>query len=166
GARDARLGGRSAGVDWVGLASAWKDPGGQYRPRHLDGPRDGLLAVRARTAAAALDAFGPDVLIVDNVPRGALRELDLALETLRAQGRTRLVLGLRDVLDDPVTLQGEWTRAQNDEAVRRYYDAVWVYGDPAVYDAVREYAFTPDVANKVRYTGYPDQRARTRYAGG
>src|SRR6266568_4934292 len=113
-----------------------------------------------RPAAAALEAFAPDVLIVDNVPRGALRELDLALETLRAQGRTRLVLGLRDILDDPVTLQGEWTRAQNHEAVRRYYDAVWVYGDPAVYDPVREYAFTPDVASKVRYTGYLDQRAR------
>jgi len=166
GAREASLVTRAAGVDCVALPSLWKDLGGQYRPRHLDVSLDDLLCVRARTAAAALDAFAPDFLIVDNVPRGALRELDLALETLRAQGRTRLVLGLRDVLDDPVTLQDEWTRAQNDEAVRRYYDAVWVYGDPAVYDPVREYAFTPDVASKVRYTGYLDQRARTRYAGG
>jgi len=74
------------------------------------------------------------------------------------------VLGLRDVLDDPATLQGEWARAQNQDAVRRYYDAVWVYGDPAVYDPVREYAFAPDVAAKVRYTGYLDQRARLRFA--
>ena len=165
GAREASLVTRAAGVDCVALPSLWKDLGGQYRPRHLDVSLDDLLAVRARTTAAALEAFAPDVLIVDNVPRGALRELDLALEALRARGRTRLVLGLRDVLDDPVTLQGEWTRAQNHEAVRRYYDAVWVYGDPAVYDPIREYAFAPDVATKVRYTGYLDQSARTRYAG-
>src|SRR5213083_550860 len=165
GAREASLVTRAAGVDCVALPSLWKDLGGQYRPRHLDVPLDDLLAVRARTAAAALDAFAPDVLIVDNVPRGALRELDLALETLRAQGRTRLVLGLRDVLDDPVTLQGEWTRAQNDEAVRRYYDAVWVYGDPAVYDPVREYAFTPDVVSMgIRSRRSGSHRVRSRSA--
>src|SRR2546422_9596234 len=44
-----------------------------------------------------------------------------------------------------------------------YYDAIWVYGDPAVYDPVREYAFAPDVAAKVRYTGYLDQRARLEF---
>ncbi|HYX82219.1 MAG TPA: glycosyltransferase [Gemmatimonadales bacterium] len=165
GAREASLVTQAAGVDCIALPSLWKDGAGQYRPRHLDVSLDDLLAVRGRTVAAALEAFAPDVLIVDNVPRGALRELDATLEALRARGRTRLVLGLRDVLDDPATLQGEWTRAQNHEAVRRYYDAVWIYGDPAVYDPVREYGFTPDVAAKVRYTGYLDQRLRTRYAG-
>src|SRR5256886_14405468 len=89
GAREASLVTRATGVDCVALPSLWKDPGGQYRPRHLDVSLDDLMCVRARTAAAALDAFAPDVLIVDNVPRGALRELDLALGTLRAQGRTR-----------------------------------------------------------------------------
>lgn len=165
GAREASLVTKTAGVDCVALPSLWKDGGGHYRPRHLDVSLDDLLAVRARTTAAALEAFAPDVLIVDNVPRGALGELDPALESLRARGRTRLVLGLRDVLDDPLVLQREWTHAQNQEAVHRYYDAVWVYGDPAVYDPVREYGFAPDVANKVRYTGYLDQRARTRFTG-
>ncbi|HKA58325.1 MAG TPA: glycosyltransferase [Gemmatimonadales bacterium] len=164
GAREASLVTATAGVDCVALPSLWKDGHGQYRPRHLDISLDHLLAVRSRTAAAALQAFAPDVLIVDNVPRGALRELDPALEALRANGRTRVVLGLRDVLDDPITLQGEWTRARNHDVVHRYYDAVWVYGDRAVYDAVREYGFGPDVANKVRYTGYLDQRVRTQFA--
>src|SRR5207247_7846737 len=114
-------------------------------------------------AGAAREAVAPDVLIVDTVPRGALRELDTVVESLRARGRTRLVLGLRDVLDEPARLQREWARAQNQEAVRTYYDAVWVYGDPAVYDPVREYGFAPDVAAKVRYTGYLDQRARLEF---
>ena len=148
----------------MALPSLWKDGGGQYHPRHLAVSLEELLALRARTAGAALEAFAPDVLIVDTVPRGALRELDPVLESLRTRGRTRLVLGLRDVLDEPATLQGEWARAQNQDAVRTYYDAIWVYGDPAVYDPVREYAFAPDVAAKVRYTGYLDQRARLTFA--
>src|SRR3989442_7147284 len=164
GAREASLLTAAAGVDCIALPSLRKDADGHYHPRHLDVSLQELLALRAKTTCAALEAFGPDVLIVDNVPRGAVRELDPVLEALRAGRRTRLVLGLRDVLDDPVALQGEWARAQNEDAVRRYYDAVWVYGDPAVYDPVREYAFAPDVAAKVRYTGYLDQRARLRFA--
>src|SRR2546429_6213107 len=72
---------------------------------------------------------------------------------------------LRGVLAKQPTQEGEWPRAQNQDAVRLYYDAIWVYGDPAVYDTVREYGFAPDVAAKVRYTGYLDQRARLSVAG-
>ncbi len=165
GAREATILTSAAGVDCVALPSLRKDGEGHYHPRHLEIPLPELLALRAKTTRAALEAFDPDVLIVDNVPRGAVRELDSVLESLRAKRRTRLVLGLRDVLDDPLTLQSQWARAQNQDAIRLYYDAIWVYGDPAVYDAVREYAFAPEVAAKVRYTGYLDQRARLSVAG-
>ena len=165
GAREAALLTSAAGVDCVALPSLRKDADGHYHPRHLEIPLQQLLVLRAKTMRAALEAFDPDVLIVDNVPRGAVRELDSVLESLRAKRRTRLVLGLRDVLDDPITLQSQWAHAQNQDAVRLYYDAIWVYGDPAVYDAVREYAFAPEVAAKVRYTGYLDQRARLSVAG-
>ena len=70
------------------------------------------------------------------------------------------------MLGDADTVRREWREAGNDEAIRAYYDAVWVYGDPAVYDAVREYRFAPDVAAKVRYTGYLDQQARLDLAAG
>jgi predicted glycosyltransferase len=165
GAREASLVTSAAGVDCVALPSLCKDVHGHYHPRHLEIPLQELLGLRAKTASAALEAFKPDVLIVDNVPRGAVRELDPVLESLRTKTRTRLVLGLRDVLDDPLTLQSQWARAQNEDAIRLYYDAIWVYGDPLVYDAVREYAFAPDVAAKVRYTGYLDQRARLGVGG-
>ncbi|PYP23949.1 MAG: glycosyltransferase, partial [Gemmatimonadetes bacterium] len=94
GAREASLVTSTAAVDCVALPSLRKDGGGQYHPRHLAVSLKELLALRARTAGAALEAFAPDVLIVDTVPRGALRELDPVLESLRARGRTRLVLGL------------------------------------------------------------------------
>ena len=66
------------------------------------------------------------MLIVDNVPRGAVRELDPTLEYLHARGHARFVLGLRDVLDDPAAVHRDWHRAENEDAIRDYYDAVWV----------------------------------------
>src|SRR5262249_57291224 len=74
------------------------------------------------------------------------------------------VLGLRDVLDEPAAVEWEWKSSGSEEAIRDYYDAVWIYGDPEVYDPVIEYGFSPGVAAKVRFTGYPDQRKRTRFA--
>ncbi len=75
GAREASLVTAAAGVDCVALPSLRKDRQGQYHPRHLEVPLPELLALRAKTAGAALEAFDPDVLIVDNVPRGAVRAL-------------------------------------------------------------------------------------------
>jgi predicted glycosyltransferase len=154
----------SPGVDCLALPALRKEVDGQYQPRRLGISLQELIALRAKTIRAALEAFEPDVLIVDSVPRGALRELDLTLESLRVRGRTLCVIGLRDVLDDPAVVQREWGGAANEEAIRDYYDAVWVYGDTAVYDLVREYRFSSDVAAKVRYTGYLDQRMRLKFA--
>src|SRR5262249_50195967 len=122
-----------------------------------------VVRLRVKAIAAALETFQPDVFIVDHLPRGALRELDSTLEDLRAHGRTRCVLGLRDILEDPQIVRREWRHAANEAAIQDYYDAVWVYGDPAVYDPVREYRFGPEVAAKVRYTGYLDFQGRPRF---
>jgi predicted glycosyltransferase len=164
GAREANAFGLPAGADFLSLPALHKQADGQYRARHLELSLHELIELRARSIAAALEAFAPDVFIVDKVPRGAVNELDPALESIRKQGRTQCVLGLRDVLDDPATVRREWDEGGFDGVLRVYYDAVWVYGDPAVYDPAREYDFPPDVADKVRFTGYLDQRERTRLA--
>ena len=152
------------GMDCLILPALRKDMDGQYEARYLDISLHELVALRAKAIRAALEVFEPDVLIVDKLPRGALRELDPTLESLHARGRTRCVLGLRDVLDDPAAVQREWCSTADEDAIRDHYDAVWVYGDPAVYDLVREYHLSPDVAAKVRYTGYLDQRMRLKFA--
>lgn len=148
------------GADCLTLPALHKDKHGDYQPRDLRVSLDTLIDIRSNTIRAAMEAFGPDLLIVDNVPRGAVRELDGVLKSLRSQSHTRCVLGLRDVLDDPASVYHQWRRAANDEAIREYYDAVWIYGDPVVYDPVREYRFPLDVAVKARFVGYLDQRAR------
>jgi predicted glycosyltransferase len=165
GAREAGAFPLPPGVDCLTVPSLAKEGDGRYYPRDLDLSLQTLIELRAGTIRAALGAFDPHVLVVDKVPRGALGELDGALAALRARG-TRCVLGLREVLDEPDVVRREWAEAGNDNAVRAYYDAVWVYADPAVYDPVREYGFAADVAAKVRYTGYFDQRTRLRFAPG
>ena len=151
-------------TDCLTLPSLHKEPDSTYRPRRLPVELPELIELRAGAIKSAISSFEPDLLIVDNVPRGAVRELDPALEEIRERGRTRCVLGLRDVLDHPARVRRDWTRAANEDAIRNFYDAVWVYGDRAVYDLAREYGFAPDIAARVRYTGYLDQRARLQLA--
>ncbi len=162
GAHEVNAFGVPPGVDCLTLPALRKHANGQYQARRLDISLEELIALRAKAVAAALEAFEPDVLIVDKVPRGAVGELDPSLKYLRAGGATRCVLGLRDVLDDPATVRREWREAANEQAISEYYDAVWVYGDARIYDLVREYHFCPEMAAKVRYTGYLDQCQRTR----
>ncbi len=143
-----------AGVDCLTLPAIGKNAAGAYEARQLPMPVDEVLRLRADAIAAGLAAFQPDVLIVDKVPAGLMGELIPALKMLRRRGRTRCILGLRDILDEPHVAAREWRDAGASRIVQRYYDAVWVYGDPAVYDAVREYAFLDAIAAKIRFTGY------------
>ena len=153
----------SPNIDYLTLPSLYKEVDGQYRSRHLKLSLSDILSLRSKTIRAAVKAFKPDVLIVDNVPRGALRELELTLKYLRKHKRTHCVLGLRDVLDEPEIVRCEWDRAQNEAAISKYYDNLWIYGDSNVCDPVQEYGFDPDVAAKVRYLGYLDQTQRIEY---
>lgn len=164
GAREASAFTMPAGVDCLTLPAMSKDDHGHYGSRHMPIALHEIVTLRAGAIQAALEAFQPDVLIVDNVPRGAQRELDPTLRALRAHGRTRLVLGLRDVLDAPSVVRAEWRRASNEQAIRDYYDAIWVYGDPQVCDPRVEYRFGSDVAARVRFAGYLDQRERLTLA--
>ena len=142
------------GVDSITLPSLYKKPDGEYRCRTLGLALPELINLRARTILGALEAYQPDVLIVDNVPRGVGGELDTVLQTLRQNTNALVVLGLRDVLDDPAVVREEWSRRANEEFIRKYYDAVWVYGDCRLYDTVTEYGFREETAEKISYTGY------------
>lgn len=160
GVREAASFAMPPGTDCLTLPALRKSKGGQYQSRSLDVELADVIAVRASVIGAAIEAFRPDAMIVDNVPRGAMQELDVTLRRLRAKRRTRCVLGLRDVLDEPTVVQREWAKVANQEAIDEYYDEIWVYGDRAVHDVARECRFTPQIAAKVRFVGYLDQRVR------
>ncbi|QQE67068.1 hypothetical protein GFS31_37750 [Leptolyngbya sp. BL0902] len=147
------------GIDYLTLPAWQKTAEGEYQSRRLGLSVEDLRLLRAKTIRAALKAFKPDVFIVDNVPRGAMQELDLALELLRRRP-TRCILGLRDILDAPQTVRRQWRQAKNIPAIRRYFDGIWVYGDPTVYNLEATYRFPADIAAKIRYVGYLDAQAR------
>ena len=163
-ARQAGAFAMTPGLDCLILPALRKDQDKQIRPRYLDISLADAVRLRAATIHSAFEAFDPDVLIVDKLPRGAAQELDPTLEHLKRKGRTRCVLGLRDVLDEPGAVECDWSAAGDAEAIRDYYDDIWVYGDPNIYDAAREYQFPADIAAKVTYTGYLDQRPRLKFA--
>ena len=157
GAAEANLFPRPRGVDCLTLPALSKEAAG-YESRSLVVSLHELIRLRAQIIRAAMKSFAPDVLIVDKVPRGIIGELNPTLQYLRGRGRTTMILGLRDVLDEPECVRREWAALRSDDAIRQYYDAIWVYGDPTVYDVAAEYRLPADVAKKLHYTGYLDRR--------
>ncbi|PZU91038.1 MAG: hypothetical protein DI527_13380 [Chelatococcus sp.] len=140
------------GVDYVRIPGVEKDGDGRYRPHHLNLDLCDTIRLRADIIKQVVLSFDPDVVIVDKEPIGLRGELEPALEILRRRG-ARIVLGLRDVLDEPSRLHEEWRASGAIEALQ-YYDDIWVYGLESVYQPL---AGLPDqhlFADRIRYTGY------------
>jgi predicted glycosyltransferase len=72
---------------------------------------------------------------------------------LKAKG-TPLVLGLRDVMDDPAALAEEWQRKNAIPALTDVYDHIWIYGLPEICDPLQGVRLPASVRAKIRYTGY------------
>jgi predicted glycosyltransferase len=95
-----------------------------------------LSSLRAQIALAAATAFDPDVAVVDKLPLGLDGELEPTLQALsRYDGRCKLVLGLRDIDDSPANVRRKWGSGMRD-VIRRYYDAILVYGPTSTPDAI------------------------------
>src|SRR5436853_17602 len=98
------------------------------------------------------------------MPHGAMGELLPTLEALRAGGAdTRVVLGLRDILDAPEVIRRRWQVEGAYAAVERYYDQVLVYGRRDVFDLAQQYGFSPAVSERLRYCGYVCTPSAARY---
>lgn len=139
--------------DYLKLPSIVKAGPGDWHP--LSSPLEvgRLLQLRSRLILEAATAFQPDVLLVDHMPHGAMGELIPTLETLRERG-TRIVLGLRDIIDAPDVVQQRWESEGALDALANFFDLVLVYGSQDVFDVCREYGWPDDLARLVRYCGY------------
>lgn len=141
------------GWDWVVVPGIAKGANG-YEPRHLAMRPKNVVKLRSSLIAAVLNDFRPHLLVVDRHPFGVDHELADGLERLRRKRPScRVVLGLREVLDRPAAARREWD-ALDLEQVRRSFDELWVYGDPAVHDPVRTGEIPQGLAHLVRHTGY------------
>lgn len=142
-------------IDFLKLPAAKKINNGHYEARYLGVDIDALTRMRGAVIDESLRTFEPEVLIVDKTAPGMGGELLPALERLRSAPRpAKVVLGLRDILDDPETQRREWQKTREFEVMADYYDAIWIYGSPDVFDTVNEYEFPDAVAERCTYLGY------------
>jgi predicted glycosyltransferase len=149
-------------LDHLKLPSILKVGPGDWRPVSLPVGFGEVRALRRELLRTAVLGFRPDLLLVEHMPHGAMGELVPALKTLRAVGgRTRVVLGLRDILDAPQVVRRRWLAEGAMDAVERYYDRVLVYGRRDVFDVAEQYGFPPAVTARLHYTGYLCAASRT-----
>jgi predicted glycosyltransferase len=143
------------GVQCVPLPSVVKVANGRYVVDDEAASVEEVLRRRSDLLAETVRDFRPDLLLVDRYPRGMHDELARALGVYAAeQPGSPAVLGLRDILDTPDAIRQEWHAQGHSDAIRETYETVLCYGDPAVYDPIREYGLPDDVAERIRFTGY------------
>ena len=143
----------SVGHDYLKLPSIHKVGPGDWRPLSLSLSFAEVLEVRREIIRSAVLKFAPDVMLVDHMPHGAMGELVPTLEALKGSG-TRVVLGLRDILDSPAVVRQRWHLEGAFEAVEQYFHDVLVYGSQDVFDMSTEYDLPEAVGHRLRYCGY------------
>lgn len=142
-----------ARVDFVRIPGVIKLRNGEYTSLNLGIGFDQTLYMRAQIIEHTAKTFAPDLFIVDKEPLGLRGEVTDTLKMLKARG-TRLVLGLRDVMDEPRSLAPEWQRKNVMPALNNLYDDVWVYGLPQICDPLEGIDVPAKVRRKMVYTGY------------
>jgi len=149
-----------ARVDFVRVPGVIKLRNGDYTSLNLHMDIEETLALRASIIQHTAAMFDPDIFIVDKEPLGLRGEVEKTLELLKGRG-TRLVLGLRDVMDDPDLLITEWQRKNVMPAMENLYDEIWVYGLPQVCEPLDGLDISENVASKIVYTGYLPRKPST-----
>jgi predicted glycosyltransferase len=140
-------------VDFVRIPGVIKLRNGEYVSLSLHIDIEETLAMRSSIIHHTADIFDPDLLIVDKEPLGLRGEVRPTLDLLRERG-TPLILGLRDVMDDPSALETEWERKNAVPAIAEYYDELWVYGLPQICDPLDGIDLPASVRRRMIYTGY------------
>jgi predicted glycosyltransferase len=140
-------------VDFVRVPGVIKLRNGEYTSLSLLIDIEETLAMRASIIHHTALTFDPDIFIVDKEPLGLRGEVQDTLGVLKERG-VPLVLGLRDVMDEPGLLGPEWKRKNVIPAVRDLYDDIWVYGLPQICDPLEGVELPRSVRQKMTYTGY------------
>lgn len=109
-------------LDMIKLPALSKRSSGQYTARALPLSLGETIAWREQMILQAALNFEPHVLLVDKSPAGVQGELLPTLRYLKTwKPETRIVLGMRDIEDEPQATCAEWLA--ND--VPRLHDEVY-----------------------------------------
>ena len=140
-------------VDFVRVPGVIKLRDGQYTSLNLDLTIDKTLELRSSIIEQTARVFEPHVFLVDKEPLGLRGEVETTLSFLGERDCT-CILGLRDIMDDPVSLTEEWHRKGVFPALDSLYDEIFVYGLPEMLDPLAELPGMGHVEKKVHFTGY------------
>jgi predicted glycosyltransferase len=140
-------------VDFIRVPGVVKVGNENYQPHSPGMSIDDLMSIRSAVILETARAYKPDIFLVDKEPLGLRGEVEPTLNLLRSMGKL-LVLGLRDVMDEPARLQAEWERKRALPALESLYDHIWIYGLPDICDPLAGIDVSERVRQKARFTGY------------
>ena len=94
-------------------------------------------------------------MLVDHHPAGVKGELHKTLSWLKQHNpQCRVLLGLRDIIDEPEAVLATWRTEMIHEVLDSLYDQIFIYGAPEFFDPVSEYNFGASARCKTSYTGF------------
>ncbi|MCB8836732.1 glycosyltransferase family protein [Aurantimonas sp. VKM B-3413] len=140
-------------VDFIRVPGVVKLGADSYAPSNPGLSIEDLTEIRSAIIKKTAEIFDPDVFLVDKEPLGMRGEVEASLHYLKTTG-TRLVLGLRDIMDEPSRLAEEWRRKEAFPAIEHLYDDIWVYGLPEICDPLEGVGVSQAVRDKAVFTGY------------
>jgi predicted glycosyltransferase len=145
-------------VDTVKLPVFRREANGTLYAATLGVDMPMIESLRSEILRSAAIAFDPDVVVVDKTPLGLRDELVPMLEELRRRDRARIVLGLRNVEDEPARVRAAWAEGNTLAAVERYYDLVVVYGPEETTGDALSCLGGADLSVPVEHVGFVGNR--------
>jgi predicted glycosyltransferase len=142
-----------ARVDFIRIPGVIKLYNGEYTSLGLHIDLGETLSIRESIIRNTTETFAPDLFLVDKEPLGLKGEMYETLKMLKGTS-TRVILGLRDIMDEPLLLKQEWAGRNVLTAMEDLYDEVWVYGMKEFFNPLQGFDTSQSLRNKIIYTGY------------
>jgi len=141
-------------TDVIKLPSIIKDLNDLYVPR-LGNEMGETLEIRKGILNAAVQTFNPDYFFIDKNLNGICDEMREVLEFIKtSMPQTKIFFNVRDIIDESSKVVLEWNRDRYYELLENYIDHIFIFGNPEIFDLVKEYKFPKSLKQKSTYCGY------------
>ena len=146
---------KPVGLQIIKLPPVIKTGEEQYSAHEPGIPISLVRKARSAVLVDVVKRWQPDIMLVDHSPQGMKGELLPVFDALASHSpHTKVVLGLRDILDDPARVQELWSDQGVYATLEQVYHKILVYGNPDVSDVVQAYRLSESVTAKLTYCGY------------
>jgi predicted glycosyltransferase len=150
------------GTDFIKLPAVVKTGDNCYEPRSLSGSFESIFVLRQNLIFEAVRTFHPHLFLVDHSPLGMKGEIQKTLLWLKGERRrTAVVLGLRDILDEPEKVCASWEAESVYAVLDDTYDRIFIYGSQKIFDPVAAYRFGDKARAKTSFTGFITDTSQT-----